>query len=224
VLDNGTVFFDTEDPLVGADINGMRDVYAYQAGRPVLISRGILPTISAFVEATSDGSDVFLTTNDQLVSADRDTTVDMYDARVGGGIPEPSPPDAPCAGDECRPVSSGPMVADKAASEHAEQTDGKPVPKTKTKVSVLSSSVTSKVLRLVVRVSHRGRLRVSGGGLRTLARVVSKPGKYTLNVALTAKTRAALKGHHKAVINVKVALASSFAPVATVKFKRTLGK
>jgi hypothetical protein len=124
VLNNGTVFFDTLDPLVGADINGTRDVYEYRDGRASLISRGKLATTSQFVDATSDGSNVFFTTDDRLVGQDQDSIVDEYDARIGGGLPSQSPPPGPtpCTAAECRESDSGPVTSAPSASQSSAST------------------------------------------------------------------------------------------------------
>jgi hypothetical protein len=226
VLDDGTVFFDTTDPLVGADVNGTRDVYAYRSGRASLISRGTLPTSSQFAEATEDGSNVFFSTDDQLVGQDKDTVIDMYDARIGGGIADQSPTlgPVPCAGSECREAGSGPVGADASPSEAADQTQGPPEAGTKAKVTILSSSLSSTALRLVVQASVRGQIRVSGDRVTTTSRTAARAGKYALRIPLSRKTRSARKAHHKVKIAVKVALTPPFAAVATVKFSRTLGK
>ncbi len=87
VTNDGRVFFDTPDPLVAADSNGVRDVYEYDAGSQRLISTGSGNGSSVFAEATPDGSDVFFITTQRLVAQDKDDNADLYDARVGGGIP-----------------------------------------------------------------------------------------------------------------------------------------
>ena len=61
-----------------------------------------------FVATDSSGEDAFFTTADQLVPGDTDTQIDVYDARVGGGFPEP-PTAAECAGSACQErVNVGP--------------------------------------------------------------------------------------------------------------------
>jgi hypothetical protein len=121
ILDDGRVFFDTIDPLVGADVNGTRDVYSYRAGAgATLISRGKLPTSSQFAEVTPDGSDVFFTTDDRLVAQDEDTTTDMYDARIGGGIAsQNSVPRSECVGEDCRGTVAPSPTAPSAGTEAA---------------------------------------------------------------------------------------------------------
>lgn len=103
VLDDGTVFFDTPEPLLVADANGTRDVYSYREGRTRLISRGKLPTESTFLEATPDGSSVFFVTDDRLVGQDRDDVPDVYVSRLGGGLASQNPPPPiECLRDDCK--------------------------------------------------------------------------------------------------------------------------
>jgi hypothetical protein len=121
VLDDGTVLFDTTDPLVGADTNGTRDVYQYKDGHATLISRGKLATNSQFDDATPDGSSVFFTTDDRLVGQDQDTIVDLYVSRVGGGLANQDPPPgrALCSAAECRESGSGPVTSAPLSSQTA---------------------------------------------------------------------------------------------------------
>jgi hypothetical protein len=57
------------------------------------------------MDASVDGRNVFLATDEQLLGWDVDGNFDLYDARVEGGLPEPLPLRAPCVGDTCRPAS-----------------------------------------------------------------------------------------------------------------------
>jgi hypothetical protein len=115
------VFFDSPDQLVSADHNGVNDVYEWEAagegscagesengGCLSLISTGSSPRPSYFGDADETGNNVFFLTAQPLVAQDRDELVDIYDARVGGGIPsqqmvEPEP----CSGEAgCLPGST----------------------------------------------------------------------------------------------------------------------
>jgi hypothetical protein len=104
VSNNGEVFFDTPDPLVPADVNSSRDVYSFDGRQQVLISSGTGKSDSFFGDATPDGKNVYFTTYSQLVKADKDEDIDLYDARIGGGIPaQESEAEAPgCSGAGCR--------------------------------------------------------------------------------------------------------------------------
>ncbi len=109
----GQFFFQSKDRLLLADVNGAQDVYQYSTtdGKVHLISTGQSPNDSFFGDATPSGSDVFFSTREQLVLQDQDGLVDLYDARVDGGIasqneapPPPCDPNVNCGG----PITSPP--------------------------------------------------------------------------------------------------------------------
>jgi hypothetical protein len=121
--DGNRVFFQTEEALVSGDTNNQLDVYEWEregagsceragasfserdGGCLYLISTGQSDNPSYFGDASADGSNVFFFTRQSLVSQDRDLNVDVYDARVDGGIAaqNPAPPPAPCTGEtSCR--------------------------------------------------------------------------------------------------------------------------
>jgi hypothetical protein len=110
------VFFDTLDSLTPKDANGEVDVYEWRAvgvggcGRPEgcvgLISSGKGADGASFVDASADGTDVYFLTDESLVGDDPGST-DLYDARIGGGFPEPPAP-IPCFGDACQPLPPEP--------------------------------------------------------------------------------------------------------------------
>jgi hypothetical protein len=118
------VFFDSADTLAPTDVNtistggpGIPDVYQWEAqgvgscakpgGCITLISSGRSPGGATFIDASQEGSDAFFLTDDSLVKADPGA-VDLYDARVGGGFAEASPP-IPCEGDACQFLPSEPV-------------------------------------------------------------------------------------------------------------------
>ena len=124
MANDGRAFFTTPDALVPRDRDGkILDVYEYVDGRPQLISSGLgsrdytggSETLSLLLqpqhtglEAVSrDGSDVFFSTFDTLVSEDHNGEfVKFYDARTAGGFPN-DPEPAPCAAaDECHSEGS----------------------------------------------------------------------------------------------------------------------
>jgi len=114
--DGRRVFFDSEDALIGADTNQEPDVYQWQAlgagcgkvnGCIDLISSGRSEGGARFIDASSSGADVFFITDESLVGADPGS-IDLYDARIGGGFPEPLVP-IPCLGDSCQNLPSEPV-------------------------------------------------------------------------------------------------------------------
>lgn len=132
--DGARLFFNANDALVPGDTNGAPDVYEWEAlgtggcnpkdsnyfiqngGCLYLISSGKSPTESEFWEASPDGRDVFFSTASSLVSQDPGS-VDLYDARVGGGFPEPDEK-APCAGEACQSPPAPPEFPAPASNSY----------------------------------------------------------------------------------------------------------
>jgi hypothetical protein len=120
--DGNRVFFETIDKLVGADTNGVKDVYEWEAegsgsctshdqngGCLYLISTGTSPQPSFFGDSSENGEDAYFYTTQPLVGQDRDELVDIYGARVGGGFAyQNPPPPSICTGEACRPQTSAP--------------------------------------------------------------------------------------------------------------------
>jgi hypothetical protein len=103
--DGQHVFFTTTEELLPEDTNGVADAYEYDVptGERHLISSGTSSAPSYFMDASPDGKDVYFDTRQRLVGWDNDTSYDIYDARVDGGLPEPVPVPTACQGESCRP-------------------------------------------------------------------------------------------------------------------------
>jgi len=113
MLDDGTVIFDTREPLSAEDSNSNRDVYTFDGSDTTLISGGRTNSRAEFDEASADGSSIFFTTPDQLVGQDKDTVADVYVSRVNGGIAaqNPPPPRGECIRDDCKETpNAGPEL------------------------------------------------------------------------------------------------------------------
>ncbi len=144
LTDEGRLFFDSRDSLVPADTNeGVEDVYEWEprgvgsctsesaeGGCVSLISAGTGLVDSNFAAADPSGRDVFFTTRDQLTLKDRDQLIDLYDARVEGGIPaETETARGECEGEACQapvsvpdhptPATSAPAGEGNVAASHA---------------------------------------------------------------------------------------------------------
>jgi len=110
-------FFDSEDSLVALDTNKASDVYEWEAqgtgscqrvgGCISMISNGKDSEGATFVDASESGSDVYFLTSFSLDEARDPGSRDIYDARVGGGFPEPES-EIECIGDACVPLPQGP--------------------------------------------------------------------------------------------------------------------
>jgi hypothetical protein len=111
------VFFNTNQPLVPQDTNGRQDVYEWESDgmgvcqrrtgcvRP--ISDVLAPHPARLVDASENGEDVFFAQRASLTSQAVNETVKLYDARVGGGFPEPG---LACTGTGCQGVPPAPPI------------------------------------------------------------------------------------------------------------------
>ena len=106
--DGRYVFFNSAEGLVPQDTNGVVDAYEYDTvtERLSLLSTGTGGDGAWFVDASTDGRNVFLVTRQKLTGWDPDNLVDVYDVHVDGGLAEPPVPGVPCAGDACQGTPS----------------------------------------------------------------------------------------------------------------------
>jgi hypothetical protein len=105
-----------------------------EGGCVYLLSSRTSPDPSFYLDNDESGENVFFATKAGLVKGDTDNSYDVYDARVGGGFPEPPPP-AKCEG-TCRsggapPAFSTGLTAALVTPENVEA--GAPPPKSKAK-------------------------------------------------------------------------------------------
>jgi hypothetical protein len=132
--EGGRLFFVSRDTLALHDSNGRQDVYEFERegvggcsaespafnsgseGCVFLISAGASGDESYFLDASSNGRDVFISTRQQLAPADDDERFDVYDARVDGGFASSPPPPPACLGETCRPAEVASSVPSPASS------------------------------------------------------------------------------------------------------------
>jgi hypothetical protein len=95
--DDGTrLFFSSREALADGAANQYIKVYEHEqngagscavvSGCTYLISGGEATADDAFLDASASGDDVFIATLESLIPGDGDGLVDVYDARVDGGI------------------------------------------------------------------------------------------------------------------------------------------
>jgi len=117
--DGNRLFFESSDALTPRDTNGLTDVYQWEApgtggckeasssfspangGCVDLVSSGQAAQSAHVHDASRDGEDVFFSTLESLLGQDFGL-IDIYDARVNGGFPEPPPPPIGCEGENCQ--------------------------------------------------------------------------------------------------------------------------
>jgi hypothetical protein len=144
--DGRRVVFDSADKLLPADHNDVNDVYEWEApgkgsctaasaayqpsseGCLFLISGGAAGVRPSYLgDVDEEGENIFFFTDERLVAQDKDELVDVYDARVGGGIAaQEAEPAAPCEGEACLgPSSSAPALATPGTSTFVGPENGK---------------------------------------------------------------------------------------------------
>lgn len=145
--DDGTrAVFSSADALVPADVNGTIDVYEWElagtgscttasttysarsGGCVFLVSSGDDPKGAVLEGMSADGSDIFFASEVALLPIDTSTELQVYDARVGGGIASQQPVAQPgCEGTGCRSVeASSPTSPQATTNSYAGEGNVKP--------------------------------------------------------------------------------------------------
>jgi NHL repeat len=222
VTTNGEqAFFDSPAPLVPQDTNtGANpsclvileqapatgcDVYEYENGAVHLISGGT-GRPSHLVGVSSDGSDVIFNTSDQLVPQDQDGGYgNLFDARINGGF-KFTPPAPPCEGEACRPLAPGAPAEEMPVSlGYVGPVDqGSTGSAPRLGVTILHKTGSRSSLLLTVVIPTKGRLTISGGGLKRLSQAVARAGTYRISVSLTGDEKRLLRRVGTATLRAKL--------------------
>jgi hypothetical protein len=251
--DGGRVFFHSDDELLSGDTNsGVQDVYEWQAegsggcdssdasysnqnnGCLSLVSTGKDGARSEFVDASPDGDDVFISTDQSLDPRDPGLR-DIYVARVGGGFPAPvGAPDGcgvlegSCQGGGVAGVAGGGTTSSPSSVANAA-----PGARQTLRVAPLSArarvrAARSGILSLRVRASVAGRVSVAakarlGGKSRMVARKavrVPKGRSATVKLRLSSAARGVLRRGRGLRLAVRVRQDGVRARTLTVTLKR----
>lgn len=221
ITDDGSqVFFETAEPLVPGDTNTTVDTYEWDDGTVSLVSPGDTQDNAFYAGAGTDGRDVFFTTTQSIDPADYDGLNDVYDARVGGGFPA-APGPVPCSGEQCQGTPTpAPSPLDAATSAFTGPADVISTPPAVTAtasaaVKLLTRSARGSAFTLRVRASARGKLTISGDGIATKRRSLSKAGTYQLRVTLKRAAKLKLAREHKLTMVVHAKLQPTSGRVAS---------
>ncbi len=152
--DGHRLLFEASDRLVARDTDGHTDVYQWEApgegtctvssssyvpadgGCIDLISSGLESRDAELRDASPSGEDVFFATQTSLLPQDPGL-VDIYDARVGGGLPVPEVSASGCEGEACQsppPAPERQTPASEAFRGPGNVPNGKRCPKGRRKV------------------------------------------------------------------------------------------
>lgn len=112
------IFSPSEFLSIGGHTSPSTDVYEWRRdgldgcaqllGCLALITDGRGGYLNLLLGSANEGRDVFIDTHSKLSSQDNDIAGDIYDVRVGGGLPEAPPPAVECEADACSTPPSPP--------------------------------------------------------------------------------------------------------------------
>jgi hypothetical protein len=225
-------FFQSRSRLVADDTDSAYDVYQWRNGELSLISVGGDDPDGFFYQGNDrTGRSVFFSTRDRMTWQDRDSVLDVYVARVGGGFPEPAPPqECSLPADACQGPgpSESPSNVDRGTS--GSNAVGRRIdlalsaPGRKARARAARSGI----LALRVKTSGAGTISASAkarlkGRSRRVARAraeASKAGNVTLRLRLSRAARQRLRSGRALRLTVTVKADGARTRTATVKLKR----
>jgi hypothetical protein len=183
-----------------------------ESGVVNLISDGQEPAEQRLAAISATGSDIFFETKTQLVGQDTDELGDIYDARVDGGFPAPTP-EPSCSGEACQ-GSAAPSPAFGALGTSSITGGGNVTPgstsfpaptESKVAVTISKRKLSGRSVTLVFRLTAKGAVTITGYGLKRYSKTLGA-GSHQVKVALS-KVGLSLRPHHRK-IKIKVALRS----------------
>lgn len=189
---DGTVYFDTPTRLTGNDGDARRDVYQWHGGEVSLLTPGTT-TDTAYADASTDGSTVFVLTADKLVSQDVDFLRDLYAVRRDGGLISQNPVSAlgGCEGESCLTAAAGPPSAKAPGSLQFKEAAGAEA-QLRVPLKVLIHGARGTVR---VTVPGAGTVRLRGGALRPTGHSFGSGGSGGVPVALAGDRKQRLFRH-----------------------------
>ena len=244
INENGeTIVFTTAETLEGGTVGGGANtlcdegnrlahgagcqVYEWHDGSVKMISDGQDATAIVYAGMSATGSDIFFQTRTRLVGQDTDELGDIYDARMDGGFPAPTP-EPSCSGEDCQGTPSAAPTF--RAPGTVSFTDGandvappfKPIAEAVAPGAVKITAHSSKSLSVFA--PGAGKLMLSGSGLATLKKTAPKAGTYTLALILTSSERKLLAKHRSVTLKVRVTFTPASGKASSATTKVTIKK
>ncbi|HEY1833072.1 MAG TPA: hypothetical protein VGG08_01440, partial [Solirubrobacteraceae bacterium] len=242
LMNDGRVFFDDYQLLPSATTNIVH-VYEWQ---PAPTTAGCTPESPAFDNgclslldsgkgafptyfegASVDGENVYVTSTEKLApEQDTDGLRDLYDIRVdGGGLAEVAKPG--CEENvekECQ--TGGGRLAPGTRESEAAGPGNPPLEAAKPKqkveafvekaVAVRRHSHNGNTITLVIAAPGKGKVSISGAGVTSTGKSVTKSGNYTIKLTLGKNAKTAIKHHKKLKVKLHVAFKPSSGKASTV--------
>jgi hypothetical protein len=224
--DGTRIFFDSSDPLLpevrrdDGDAS-VTNVYEWENGSVALISDG---AEGGLLDGTTpSGDDVFFSSGTRLVPSAAQDTVDIYDARVGGGFPQPPPPATQCLSQSCRPRESETVFLPTPGSATlfaVPNPEGPQAPRfAVAAITAAQRELLARSGRLTLRVTATaaGELRAEAearlhGRSRRVAHAraaLAGPGTVDLRLSLSAAARAQLADSGRLRLRIRVSYSAS---------------
>ncbi len=226
--DASIVFFQSANSLVpgaqaarpGHEAESM-NVYEWRGGQVSLISDGS-PSGSVLDGTTPSGNDVFISTRSQLTSGETGNWINVYDARVGGGFPEPPGEPAPCVGQGCRASGGATPFFEVPASSLGAREEGGAAEGGSFEVAPLSAAQRGRLARsgrLTLRVTATApgmliaemRAKIDGKDVRVAQAATSldEPGTAKLHLLISEAARRALAQQRSLALQLAVTFSGS---------------
>ncbi len=198
VSDNGQqVVFTTSEALSPDDGNGASDAYLWQEGRTSLLSTGSVGGGAGSAVIDGSGTNIYITSGQQLTADDIDEVPDVYDIRRGGGFSFKELHH--CVDEGCQPAST--PAPDTGADNGASGTD------------VAAGDDNYRPASISIKaMSASQRASLAAGGEAEIPLKVSGPGKISLNGSARIGKRtskviaAASRAVQAGVVHVRVSL------------------
>lgn len=227
-----TVFFESASRLVAEDVNDVYDVYQWHDGTLSLLSTGATGAEDALYRGNDrTGTNVYISTRDRLSWQDRDAVLDVYSARLGGGIAEPDlPPGCVLLADGCQGDRAPRVSAPETSSAPGSTGNAEAELRTTLAVDRMSSkarrrAARSGVLRLTVRTNQASRVTVAATAMfgrreRTVATKtvqIRKAGKKAIALRLNRAARRRLSDGRALRITARVSSPGAKSRTMTVR-------